>query len=61
MYIKRNYGFWMTFKWSGKPFLLGLIYAFIISYLAYLLGFELQIALATFKCDWYSCGFLFRI
>lgn len=36
MYVKRNYGFWMTFKWSGKPFVLGLIYAFAISFLAYL-------------------------
>lgn len=27
MYVKRNYGFWMTFKWSIKPFLYGLLYA----------------------------------
>jgi putative membrane protein len=36
MYVKRNYGFWMTFKWSGKPFVLGLLYAFVISFLAHL-------------------------
>ncbi len=27
MYVKRNYGFFMTFNWSKKPFLLGLAYA----------------------------------
>ena len=27
MYIKRNYGFWMTLNWSKKPFLLGLLYS----------------------------------
>lgn len=31
MYIKRNYGFWMTFGWSRKPFILGLIYAAVIT------------------------------
>jgi len=31
MYIKRNYSFLMTFRWSYKPFLFGLIYAFFIS------------------------------
>ena len=27
MYAKRNYGFWMTFYWSRKPFIYGLIYS----------------------------------
>lgn len=27
MYIKRHYSFWMTFRWSIKPFLIGLIYS----------------------------------
>ncbi len=27
MYVKRNYGFLMTFKWSIKPFIIGLIYS----------------------------------
>ncbi|MBK9254193.1 MAG: hypothetical protein IPM42_01760 [Saprospiraceae bacterium] len=31
MYIKKYYGFWMTFKWSQRPFHLGLLYAFIIT------------------------------
>lgn len=30
MYVKRNYGFFMTFKWSSKPFILGLIYSGVI-------------------------------
>ncbi|SMG29321.1 putative membrane protein [Marivirga sericea] len=36
MYINKNYGFWMTFGWSSKPFLLGLGYGFVISLLAYI-------------------------
>lgn len=43
MYVNRNYGFWMTFKWSGKPFLWGLIYAFIISFLAYVYDFSFNL------------------
>ncbi|MBX2963099.1 MAG: hypothetical protein KF687_11355 [Cyclobacteriaceae bacterium] len=31
MYIKRNYGLWMTFNWSKKPFLFGFLYASIIT------------------------------
>ncbi|MFT6037096.1 MAG: putative membrane protein [Marivirga sp.] len=31
MYIKRNYSFWMTFSWSSKPFLIGLLYAFAVN------------------------------
>lgn len=27
MYIKRNYGFWMTFNWSKAPFIFGTLYA----------------------------------
>jgi len=30
MYTKRNYSFWMTFNWSKKPFIIGLIYSAII-------------------------------
>ncbi|MBK7966143.1 MAG: hypothetical protein IPK10_13265 [Bacteroidetes bacterium] len=33
MYTKKNYGFWMTFNWSKKPFIIGLLYASIISFL----------------------------
>jgi putative membrane protein len=31
MYIKRNYGFFMTFLWSKNPFIFGAIYAAVIS------------------------------
>lgn len=33
MYVNRNYGFWMTFKWSRNPFYYGLAYAAIITIL----------------------------
>lgn len=36
MYAKRNYGFWMTYLWSRKPFIYGFIYAAIVT-LLYLL------------------------
>ena len=31
MYVKRNYGFWMTFNWSKKPFIYGFFYTIIIT------------------------------
>jgi len=33
MYVKRNYGFWMTFNWSKKPFIYGAVYALIVTLL----------------------------
>ncbi len=41
MYIKRHYGFWMTFRWSIKPFLLGLIYGAAIFCLVKFANFDL--------------------
>lgn len=38
MYIKRNYGFWMTFNWSRKPFLYGFAYATVICIASYFIG-----------------------
>ncbi|MFT6715614.1 MAG: putative membrane protein [Saprospiraceae bacterium] len=35
MYTKKNYGFWMTFNWSKKPFIIGFIYASLIGALWY--------------------------
>jgi putative membrane protein len=35
MYVKRNYSFLMTFNWSKKPFLLGLLYALVIHIAVY--------------------------
>lgn len=31
MYTKRRYGFWVTFNWSKKPFILGVLYATLIT------------------------------
>lgn len=31
MYTRRRYGFWMTFDWSKKPFIIGAIYSFILT------------------------------
>lgn len=35
MYIKRHYGFWMTFRWSKKSFILGLIYSGLVGFIHY--------------------------
>lgn len=43
MYINRNYGLWMTFNWSKKPFIVGFIYSFGISLISYLTNFYVTI------------------
>jgi len=43
MYTKRVYGFWMTFNWSKKPFILGALYTALICVLSLVL--DLSIAL----------------
>jgi ion channel-forming bestrophin family protein len=43
MYIKRNYGFFMTFNWSRKPFLLGLLYAGVVCGIDFLLPVDIAI------------------
>lgn len=43
MYVKRNYGFWMTFSWSKKPFFVALLYASILCAVAYFLNFSIAI------------------
>lgn len=35
MYTKRNYSFWMTFKWSKTPFFVGLVYSIAIGSIQY--------------------------
>lgn len=42
MYTRRNYSFWMTFKWSKTPFFVGLIYSAIIGFIQYQ-GFDLTL------------------
>ena len=49
MYIKRNYGFWMTFNWSKTPFIIGLIYSTIVISLFHL--FQIQ-----FSIPWQPIG-----
>jgi ion channel-forming bestrophin family protein len=36
MYTKRNYGFWMTFNWSKKPFIIGLFYSAFVAFIVYM-------------------------
>jgi len=43
MYTKRNYGFWMTFNWSKRPFIIGTIYGFILCSISYFLNVHLAI------------------
>ncbi len=43
MYINRNYGFWMTFNWSKKPFIFGCIYSAVICTISYFTGFSLAL------------------
>jgi putative membrane protein len=37
MYVKKRYGFWMTFNWSKWPFIWGTLYGLAISVLSYFL------------------------
>ncbi|NND33144.1 MAG: hypothetical protein HKN76_11185 [Saprospiraceae bacterium] len=43
MYIKRNYGFWMTFNWSKRPFIFGLIYSLIVTAIAFFTPFNIAL------------------
>lgn len=43
MYVKRNYGFFMTFNWSKKAFLIGLGYALAVNVTVYLSQFSIAI------------------
>jgi len=42
MYIKKNYGFWMTFNWSKWPFFIGMGSAGIIACLGYFLDIHIS-------------------
>jgi ion channel-forming bestrophin family protein len=46
MYTKKNYGFWLTFKWSKMPFIYGLLYAGLVSGSYFLLNKYLDINIA---------------
>ena len=43
MYIKRNYGFWMTLWWSKNPLLLGTLYSYLIYVILYLTNFDIML------------------
>jgi putative membrane protein len=43
MYVKRNYGFFMTFNWSKMPFLLGVLYGAALGGLSWALPLALSI------------------
>jgi ion channel-forming bestrophin family protein len=43
MYIRRNYGFWMTLNWSKWPFICGALYAAVIAGLNVLLDIDLTL------------------
>ncbi|MEZ4722686.1 MAG: bestrophin family ion channel [Flavobacteriales bacterium] len=43
MYIKRNYGFWMTLNWSKQPFIIGFVYGLVVCLPAYVFSIQLAI------------------
>lgn len=43
MYVKRKYGFWMTFIWSKWPFIYGLIYTSLVANIVYFVKTHLNI------------------
>ncbi len=43
MYVKRTYGFWMTFNWSKWPFIIGTLYGLAVTALSYFLELPLYI------------------
>lgn len=43
MYTRRNYGFWMTFKWSSRPFWAGLVWAAILCAATWIPGLRFSI------------------
>ena len=49
MYVRRRYGFWMTFNWSKKPFVLGLIYALVFTALFELVKYKFKF---DFSINW---------
>lgn len=42
MYVKRNYGFWMTFNWSKWPFIIGLLYSGAIACIGYFMNIHIS-------------------
>ena len=45
MYTKKKYGFWLTFNWSKKPFIIGIIYGLIVTVLYIIVKEQLDVKL----------------
>ncbi|WP_421879361.1 bestrophin family protein [Marinoscillum sp.] len=43
MYTRRNYGFWMTFNWSKRPFIFGLVYSTAVFALSHYLSNQIHL------------------
>lgn len=43
MYIKRNYGFWMTLWWSKTPMIYGILYSYLIYVGLYILEIDMML------------------
>ncbi len=55
MYVKRKYGFWMTFNWSRKWFIFGFIFSSVVVGAYYLLKTYLKLDISI---DWQPIGAL---
>lgn len=42
MYVKRNYSFWMTFNWSKKPFIIGVVFSTAVVLVQYFTDLDLK-------------------
>ena len=55
MYTHRRYGFWMTFNWSKKPFIIGAVYSLILTFLFEFVYHQLNF---DFSFEWQPIGIL---
>ncbi len=55
MYTRRRYGFWMTFNWSKKPFMIGAVYSLILTFLFEFVYHKLNF---DFSFEWQPIGIL---
>lgn len=55
MYTKRRYGFWMTFNWSKLPFILGVVYSFILTVIFEFVYHKLNF---DYSFDWQPIGII---
>ena len=44
MYVKRNYGFWMTLNWSKRPFIYGFLYSLAIFVVFHYFNIDISIS-----------------